>query len=157
MHLSHKLSPNPYHWHRRWLVTWLFATQLLLMLLHGHAYRSIYNMCQVCDAIACLQGLPCISEAWRWRFDATSGPAAAFTPDSLQEGHTFTIEPMINDGSYRDRTWPDGWTSVTEDGRRSAQFEHALLVTASGCEVLTHRTKMSPPLWWEAENVALDC
>ena len=33
----------------------------------------------------------------------------------------FTIEPMINAGSWKDRTWPDGWTSVTEDGKRSAQ------------------------------------
>jgi methionyl aminopeptidase len=74
----------------------------------------------------------------------------------MQEGHTFTIEPMINGGSYRDRTWPDGWTSVTEDGRRSAQFEHSLAVTATGCKVLTQRTKDSPPLWWEVEGVNVD-
>ena len=74
----------------------------------------------------------------------------------MQEGHTFTIEPMINAGSYRDRTWPDGWTSVTEDGRRSAQFEHTLSVTANGCDVLTRRTEESPPLFWEVDGTPLD-
>ena len=62
----------------------------------------------------------------------------------------FTIEPMINVGTWRDQTWPDGWTSTTADGKRSAQFEHTLVVTASGCEVLTARLPESPPLWWEA-------
>ncbi|PNW82456.1 hypothetical protein CHLRE_06g279750v5 [Chlamydomonas reinhardtii] len=67
----------------------------------------------------------------------------------MKEGHVFTIEPMINEGSWRDRTWPDGWTAVTEDGKRSAQFEHTLIVTKDGCEVLTKRLETSPPLWWE--------
>ena len=62
----------------------------------------------------------------------------------------FTIEPMINVGTWRDQTWPDGWTSTTADGKRSAQFEHTLVVTASGCDVLTARLPESPPLWWEA-------
>lgn len=39
-----------------------------------------------------------------------------------KSGTCFTIEPMITCGSYKDRTWPDGWTSVTVDGKRSAQF-----------------------------------
>lgn len=60
-------------------------------------------------------------------------------------------EPMINLGSHRDKTWPDGWTSVTEDGQRSAQFEHTLVITPTGCEQLTGRLPASPPLWWEAE------
>jgi hypothetical protein len=63
----------------------------------------------------------------------------------------FTIEPMINVGTWRDQTWPDGWTSSTADGKRSAQFEHTLVVTASGCELLTARLPESPPLWWEAD------
>ena len=46
----------------------------------------------------------------------------------------FTIEPMINQGSWRDVTWPDGWTSSTADGKRSAQFEHTLAVTKTGCD-----------------------
>lgn len=64
----------------------------------------------------------------------------------MKEGQTFTIEPMINLGSWRDRTWPDGWTAVTEDGQRSAQFEHTMVVTKTGCEILTARTADSPPL-----------
>jgi methionyl aminopeptidase len=74
----------------------------------------------------------------------------------LQVGHTFTIEPMINTGGWHDVLWPDGWTSVTADGRRSAQFEHGLVVTKDGCDVLTARTPDSPPLWWEVEGAALD-
>lgn len=70
----------------------------------------------------------------------------------MKEGQTFTIEPMINEGSHRDKTWPDGWTAVTEDGRRSAQFEHTLLITAEGCEVLTQRLPTSHPLWWEVQQ-----
>ncbi|KAI9682037.1 MAG: Methionine aminopeptidase 1 [Caeruleum heppii] len=63
---------------------------------------------------------------------------------TAKPGMTFTIEPMISLGNYRDRTWPDSWTSVTTDGKRSAQFEHTLLVTEDGVEVLTARTKDSP-------------
>lgn len=59
-------------------------------------------------------------------------------------GMTFTIEPMISLGSYRDKTWPDDWTSVTSDGSRSAQFEHTLLVTEGGVEILTARFPDSP-------------
>ncbi|XP_060600510.1 methionine aminopeptidase 1-like [Ruditapes philippinarum] len=57
----------------------------------------------------------------------------------MKPGHCFTIEPMINEGTWRDETWPDKWTAVTEDGKRSAQFEHTLLVTETGCEILTRR------------------
>lgn len=56
----------------------------------------------------------------------------------------FTIEPMITLGSYKDRTWPDDWTSVTMDGSRTAQFEHTLLVTETGVEILTARLEDSP-------------
>ena len=59
-------------------------------------------------------------------------------------GMCFTIEPMITLGSYKDKTWPDDWTSVTADGKRSAQFEHTLLVTETGVEVLTARLADSP-------------
>ena len=59
-------------------------------------------------------------------------------------GMCFTIEPMISLGTYRDRTWPDDWTSVTADGSRTAQFEHTLLVTEDGVEVLTARLAESP-------------
>ncbi|PKC00553.1 methionine aminopeptidase [Rhizophagus irregularis] len=56
---------------------------------------------------------------------------------TMKPGHCFTIEPMINLGTYHDRHWPDNWTAVTEDGKRSAQFEHTLLVTETGVEILT--------------------
>ena len=59
-------------------------------------------------------------------------------------GMTFTIEPMISLGSYKDKTWPDDWTSVTSDGSRTAQFEHTLLVTEDGVEILTARFPDSP-------------
>ena len=55
----------------------------------------------------------------------------------IKAGHCFTIEPMINEGTWKDTIWPDDWTAVTLDGKRSAQFEHMLLVTEKGCEVLT--------------------
>lgn len=64
----------------------------------------------------------------------------------MRPGHIFTIEPMINQGIYRDITWDDNWTAVTEDGKRSAQFEHTLLITEDGCEVLTARNESSPIL-----------
>ncbi|MFW8183148.1 M24 family metallopeptidase, partial [Klebsiella pneumoniae] len=62
----------------------------------------------------------------------------------MKAGQTFTIEPMINAGVWNDRLWPDDWTAVTTDGKRSAQFEHTLLVTDTGCEVLTARLPSSP-------------
>ena len=63
----------------------------------------------------------------------------AGTGMELVEGMTFTIEPMINAGTWRTRLKPDGWTVVTADGRLSAQYEHTLAVTADGVEVLTAR------------------
>lgn len=53
---------------------------------------------------------------------------------------------MINAGVQKDVTWPDNWTAVTADGQRSAQFEHTLLITENGVEILTQRTPESPPL-----------
>lgn len=82
----------------------------------------------------------------------------------MKAGHIFTIEPMINEGTaqpvparllwrgcrgsggsaagdWHDELWPDQWTAVTADGRRSAQFEETLLVTRDGVEVLTRRAE----------------
>eukprot|EP00743_Colponemidia_sp_Colp-15_P001878 GILK01002047.1.p1 GENE.GILK01002047.1~~GILK01002047.1.p1 ORF type:complete len:376 (-),score=51.72 GILK01002047.1:173-1300(-) len=66
----------------------------------------------------------------------------------MKPGHVFTIEPMINVGTWRDEIWPDDWTAVTADGQRSAQFEHTILITETGHEVLTARLESSPPLQW---------
>jgi methionyl aminopeptidase len=57
----------------------------------------------------------------------------------MKVGHCFTIEPMINMGGWQDVLWPDDWTSATRDGKWSAQFEQTLLVTETGCEILTGR------------------
>ncbi len=57
----------------------------------------------------------------------------------LQEGMTFTIEPMINQANRKTKLKKDGWTVVTKDGKLSAQWEHTVLVTADGYEVLTLR------------------
>lgn len=55
----------------------------------------------------------------------------------LEEGMTFTVEPMLTLGDPGLYLWDDEWTAVTLDGRRSAQFEHTLVVTADGYELLT--------------------
>jgi len=70
-------------------------------------------------------------------------------PGTMQVGHTFTIEPMICEGVEKHILWRDGWTATTKDGKRSAQFEHTLLVTPDGIEALTARTENSTPFWWE--------
>ena len=55
----------------------------------------------------------------------------------LEPGMTFTIEPMITLGVIDYDLWPDGWTVTTKDKQRTAQFEHTLVVTADGAEILT--------------------
>jgi methionyl aminopeptidase len=55
----------------------------------------------------------------------------------IEPGMTFTVEPMLNLGTHEWEMWDDGWTVVTKDRRRSAQFEHTLLVTDDGAEILT--------------------
>jgi methionyl aminopeptidase len=55
----------------------------------------------------------------------------------LQEGMTFTIEPMINQGTHKIKILNDGWTVVTEDGKLSSQWEHTIQVTQDGYKVLT--------------------
>ncbi|WP_226346113.1 type I methionyl aminopeptidase [Agilicoccus flavus] len=62
----------------------------------------------------------------------------------LVEGMTFTIEPMLTLGAPDTREWSDGWTAVTVDGSRSAQFEHTIVVTADGAEILTAPPDPSP-------------
>ncbi|MBW1604514.1 type I methionyl aminopeptidase [Streptomyces sp. JJ66] len=55
----------------------------------------------------------------------------------MQPGMTFTIEPMLTLGTHEWDMWEDGWTVVTKDRKRTAQFEHTLVVTPTGAEVLT--------------------
>lgn len=63
------------------------------------------------------------------------------TGEILQAGMTFTIEPMINAGKREVTLLPDGWTVITKDRKLSAQWEHTILVTDSGYEVLTKRSE----------------
>jgi methionyl aminopeptidase len=58
-------------------------------------------------------------------------------PTQMVEGMTFTIEPMLTEGTIRSRIWQDEWTAVTLDGKLSAQYEHTILITKDGHEVLT--------------------
>jgi methionyl aminopeptidase len=55
----------------------------------------------------------------------------------MEPGMTFTIEPMLTLGAITYDIWPDGWTAVTKDRKRTAQFEHTILVTEDGHEILT--------------------
>ncbi|MCX7807691.1 MAG: type I methionyl aminopeptidase [Deltaproteobacteria bacterium] len=68
------------------------------------------------------------------------GPGSGFRNMRLRPGMVFTIEPMINLGSHETEVLSDGWTVVTKDRKLSAQFEHTVLVTRTGCEVLTKRS-----------------
>ncbi len=61
-------------------------------------------------------------------------PAATFV---MKPGMTFTVEPMINQGTWQHESWDDNWTAVTADLKRSAQYEHTILVTERGVEILT--------------------
>jgi len=63
----------------------------------------------------------------------------------LQAGMMFTIEPMINAGKRDIKQMPDGWTIVTKDRSLSAQWEHTILVTDTGYEVMTLSAGSPPP------------
>ena len=67
------------------------------------------------------------------------------TGSVLKEGMTFTIEPMLNQGSRKVKTKKDGWTVVTKDKKLSAQWEHTIVVTNNACEVLTLREEEVAP------------
>jgi methionyl aminopeptidase len=65
----------------------------------------------------------------------------------IETGMTFTIEPMITLGTHDYDIWDDAWTVVTKDRRWTAQFEHTLAVTESGCEILTLPTGADEGTW----------
>jgi methionyl aminopeptidase len=69
----------------------------------------------------------------------------------LAEGMVLAIEPMVNLGKAAVKVLGDGWTAVTKDGSLSAHFEHTVVVTASGCRVLTRphvgAAASAPPQW----------
>lgn len=70
----------------------------------------------------------------------------------MATGHTFTIEPMICEGSAKVLNWPDDWTATTVDGKRSAQFEHTLVITPDGVEAMTCKNENSMLQFWEMES-----
>ncbi|HSA50195.1 MAG TPA: M24 family metallopeptidase, partial [Yinghuangia sp.] len=55
----------------------------------------------------------------------------------MEPGMTFTIEPMLTLGTHEYDMWDDGWTVVTKDRKRTAQFEHTIVITDAGAEILT--------------------
>jgi Methionine aminopeptidase len=59
----------------------------------------------------------------------------------IERGDDFTIEPMINQGKRHTRVLSDGWTAVTKDRKLSAQWEHTILVTPTGYDILTYRAE----------------
>jgi methionyl aminopeptidase len=63
----------------------------------------------------------------------------------MEPGMIFTVEPMITMGTWQHVMWDDGWTALTADGRRTAQFEHTLVVTDEGAEILTELDQPSAP------------
>jgi methionyl aminopeptidase len=76
------------------------------------------------------------------------------TLDELRPGMTFTIEPMINAGRREIRELGDGWTIVTKDRSLSAQWEHTVLVTEEGYEILTLSEGSPPPPSFVAQGAA---
>ena len=67
------------------------------------------------------------------------------TGDKLEPGMIFTVEPMINAGRREIKEMPDGWTIKTKDRSLSAQWEHTVLVTETGFEILTQSAGTPPP------------
>jgi methionyl aminopeptidase len=63
--------------------------------------------------------------------------SAPLYSDVMEVGMVFTIEPMLTLGTHEWEMWPDGWTVLTKDKSITAQFEHTLVVTESGAEILT--------------------
>ena len=64
----------------------------------------------------------------------------------LEPGMVIAIEPMVNMGSAEVEVLSDRWTAVTRDGRPSSHFEHTILITAEGPEILTPRVRLTPPI-----------
>lgn len=81
------------------------------------------------------------------------------TEGLIEEGHVFTVEPVVCMGTDETITWDDGWTVATADGWRSAQFEHTVAMTADGPIRLTGYRRTFCVLWWAITVLTLlfDC
>jgi len=64
----------------------------------------------------------------------------------IKQGLIFTVEPVINMGTWKHKIWKDGWTAVNLDLKRSAQFEHTVPVTQNAVEILTLPQQQSQPM-----------
>ena len=73
---------------------------------------------------------------------------------TMEEGMVFTIEPMLTMGRPDHVVWPDGWTAVTADGQRAAQFEHTIVVTRDGAEILTVAPEQTAAAHPQAREIA---
>jgi methionyl aminopeptidase len=67
----------------------------------------------------------------------------------MSPGVAFTIEPIVCMGTSDHVEWPDQWAHATKDGLPTAQFEHTILITQDGAEVLTKKLPDSPKYFWE--------
>ena len=97
--------------------------------IEGHAHCHRYGVVQMFGGHGI--GLDFHEDPFVYHYD-TGNPEMIMMP-----GMTFTIEPMINEGTYQGKVLSDEWTAVTADGKLSAQWEHTVLVTEDGVEILT--------------------
>jgi methionyl aminopeptidase len=67
----------------------------------------------------------------------------------MEPGTIFTIEPIVCAGTNEYIQWGDQWTYTSKDGKPSAQFEHTILITNNGTEILTQKLPDSPKYFWE--------
>lgn len=76
-------------------------------------------------------------------------------PGQMMAGMTFTIEPILSVGNTKHRILKDEWTAVTKDNSRAAQFEHTILITRGGYEILTLSDKECSKLALQANSTQL--
>ena len=100
--------------------------------------RAIERAChEALYSASCARSSATASESSSTPICRSSTTTSPHSRHPMQPGMTFTIEPMITMGRWQHRMWDDGWTAVTVDGRRTAQFEHTILVTDDGADILT--------------------
>ncbi len=75
--------------------------------------------------------------------------------DIIEVGMTFTVEPMISVGSWKAKMWSDGWTATTSDRSRTAQFEHTILITEDGPEILTTPSETAGHPYWDLAGLGV--
>ena len=101
----------------------------------GAAIQALRRSRSTCPSCANIADTASAGSFTRIRRCCTT--ASAGTGLELKPGMTFTVEPMVNAGKRHVRLLPDGWTVITKDHSLSAQWEHTVLVTDTGYEVLT--------------------